>query len=56
MRHKCNGDTKIANLFCHFFTRGEIKNNHKTQNEMRKIEIAKKNLSMAMAMMAREDM
>ena len=26
MCHKCNGDTKIANLFCQFFTRGEIKN------------------------------
>ena len=48
MRRKCNGDTKIAYLFCQFFTRGEIKTttlymlNGKTQNEMRKIKIAKK--------------
>ena len=26
MCHKCNRDTKIANLFCQFFTRGWIKN------------------------------
>ena len=49
MCHKCNRDTKIANLFCQFFTRGELKNNHslhvkweKKQNKIRKIEIAKK--------------